>query len=352
MSAISPRSSGTETATELDGLLASVPGLRADRRSLLRRAAGLGLALPALGALVAGPGHAAVAQDQPAAPAPIQPFTVYDPYLAPVQAGTKDITVTAKDATLYVAKDVAMSAWTFDGTIPGSMLRVVEGDTVNFTLAIDPAARIGHSLDFHSAKTPPEVNYKTINPGETLSWSFTPKYPGTFMYHCGTPPALMHIGAGMYGAMIVDPKGGWSPAQELAIVQSEIFLKDDGSGVFQPDYTKMVGNGTMDYCVFNGYANQYVENPINVEVKAPIRMFVVNAGPNVWSSFHVVGTIFDTVYVNGNPANKLVGLQSISIGPGDGAVVEFTLDEPGSYPFVNHAFGHASHGAVGILQAS
>ncbi|HKG25134.1 MAG TPA: multicopper oxidase domain-containing protein, partial [Thermomicrobiales bacterium] len=201
-------------------------------------------------------------------------------------------------------------------------------------------------------KTPPDVNYKTINPGETLSWSFTAKYPGTFMYHCGTPPALMHIGAGMYGAMIVDPKDGWAPAQEIALVQSEIFLKDDGSDVFQPDYTKMVGNGMMDYCAFNGYANQYVENPINVEVKAPIRVFVVNAGPNVWSSFHVVGTIFDAVYVNGNPANKLVGLQSVSIGPGDGAVVEFTLDEPGSYPFVNHAFGHASHGAVGVFQAS
>ncbi|HEY7031187.1 MAG TPA: multicopper oxidase domain-containing protein, partial [Thermomicrobiales bacterium] len=128
--------------------------------------------------------------------------------------------------------------------------------------------------------------------------------------------------------------------------------KDDGSGVMQPDYTKMVGNGMMDYCLFNGYANQYVENPIAVEVKAPIRVFVVNAGPDIWSSFHVVGTIFDAVYVNGNPANKLVGLQSVSIGPGDGAVVEFTLDEPGSYPFVNHAFGHASHGAVGIFQAS
>lgn len=333
----------------LDEMLAGAPGYRANRRSLLRQAAGIGIALPALGALVS---RGVVAQEQSAAPAPVQPFTVYDPYFAPVQAGPKDVTITAKDATLYVAKDVAMSAWTFDGSIPGKMVRVVEGDTINFTLAIDPAARTSHSLDFHSAKTPPDVNYKTINPGETLSFSFTPKYPGAYMYHCGTPPVLMHIGAGMYGAMIVDPKGGWSPAQELAIVQSELYLKDDGSGVFQPDYTKMVGNGNMDYCVFNGYANQYVENPIQVEVKAPIRMFVVNAGPNVWSSFHVVGTIFDAVYVNGNPANKLVGLQSISIGPGDGAVVEFTLDEPGSYPFVNHAFGHASHGAVGILQAS
>jgi nitrite reductase (NO-forming) len=344
-----PDPMGTDGVNDLTQVASQIQGLRSDRRALLRRAAGIGLGLPALGALGI---RAAGAQDQTAAPPPVKPFTLYDPYLPPAQAGPQAITVTAQDATVYVAKDVAMAAWTFGGTIPGTMLRVVAGDPIDFTLAIDPAARIGHSLDFHSAQTPPEVNYKTIGPGETFSWSFTPKYPGTFMYHCGTPPALMHIGAGMYGAMIVDPREGWAPAQEIAIVQSEIYLSDEGSDVMQPDYTKMVGHGNMDYCVFNGYANQYVENPIAVEVKAPIRVFVVNAGPNVWSSFHVVGAIFDAVYVNGNPANKLVGLQSIGIGPGDGAVVEFTLDEPGSYPFVNHAFGHASHGAVGILQAS
>ena len=335
--------------------------LSADRRRLLTRGAGLGLALP-FGLSVLD----AAAQDKnddgmegmdehteaPVASQPVQPFALYDPVLPAVQAGTKEITVVAKDATLYVAKDVAMSAWTFDGTVPGRMLRVVEGDTVHVTFSIDPAALTSHSLDTHAAKTPPEVSYRTINVGESMSWSFTPKYAGAYMYHCGTPPALMHIGAGMYGAMIVDPKEGWSPAQEFALVQSEIYGTDDGSGVLQPDYTKMVGNGTMDYIVFNGYANQYVENPIAVEVKAPIRVFVVNAGPNVWSSFHVVGTIFDAVYVNGNPANKLVGLQSVTVGPGDGAVVEFTLPEPGGYPFVNHAFGHAAHGAVGIFQAS
>jgi nitrite reductase (NO-forming) len=316
----------------------------------------VGLALPALGVVgitqeaAADEGHD-MAMAAPSAQT-VEPFTLYDPVLPPVQAGPKEITVVAKDVVRYIAKDVAYSAWTFDGTIPGRMLRVVEGDTINFTFKVDPSASTAHSLDFHSAKTAPDKNYRTIMPGEELSFTFEAKYPGAFMYHCGTPPILMHIGAGMYGAMIVDPKEGWSPAQEFAFVQSEYYLKDAGNGVMVPDYTKMVGNGTMDYCVFNGYANQYVENPIAVEVKAPIRVFVVNAGPNVWSSFHVVGTVFDAVYVNGNPANKLVGLQSVTIGPGDGAVVEFTLDEPGTYPFVNHAFGHASHGAVGLFQAS
>jgi nitrite reductase (NO-forming) len=107
----------------------------------------------------------------------------------------------------------------------------------------------------------------------------------------------------------------------------------------------------MDYVVFNGYANQYVENPIKVKAGEPIRIFVVNAGPNAWSAFHVVGAIFDAGYLNANPANKMVGLQTMAIGPGDGICVELTLHEPGIYPAVNHAFGHAAHGAVALLQA-
>lgn len=280
----------------------------------------------------------------------VTPFQVHDPFLAPVEAGPKDIKVVGINANLYVAKDVAYAAWTFDGAVPGPVHRVVEGDTVNVTFKVDPGA-IPHSLDFHSAKTPPDVNFRTIAPGEEMSYSFVPKYPGAYMYHCGTPPILMHIGAGMYGAMIVDPKEGWPEAQELIMVQSEFYMQDGANGIKVPDMNKMMGNGTMDYVAFNGYANQYVENPIRVRAGEMIRMFVVNAGPNIWSSFHVVGTIFDTVYVNANPQNKQVGLQTVSIAPADGACVEFVLDEPGEYPFVNHSFGHAAHGAVGILLA-
>ena len=149
----------------------------------------------------------------------------------------------------------------------------------------------------------------------------------------------------------MDPVEGWSPAQELVFVQSDLYLRDDENAVKLPDYTKMLGNGQMDYVAFNGYANQYVENPIPIRVGEPVRIFVVNAGPNVWSSFHVVGAIFDRVCVNGNPKNQLFGLQSVTIGPGDGACVEFTVEEPGTYVAVNHAFGHATHGAIALLQA-
>jgi nitrite reductase (NO-forming) len=345
-----------------------------DRRAFLRRAAGIGLTVPALRLLQADataqeatpdateghamPGDGYVGSDpespstgdESPVPTEVQPFVLYDPVLPVVEAGPKEITIVAKDATLYIAKDVPYAAWTFDGTIPGRALRVVAGDEINFTLQIDPAALTAHSVDFHAAQTPPEVN-KTILPGEEFSWSFAPRHPGAFMYHCGTPPVLMHIGTGMYGAMIVDPQDGWSPAQELVFVQGDFYLMDGENGVKVADYTKMLGNGTMNYVVFNGYANQYVEHPITVKAGAPIRIFLVNAGPNAYSTFHVVGAIFDRVCVNANPRNELFGLQSWTVGPGDGACFEFTLEEPGIYPAVNHAFGHAANGAVALLQA-
>jgi nitrite reductase (NO-forming) len=297
------------------------------------------------------PNSASTGAESPVPAPALAPFAPYDPFLPPVEAGPKEITIVARDATVFVAKDVPYAGWTFDGAIPGRPLRVVEGDTVNVTFQVDPAAITAHSLDLHSAKTPPEINYRTILPGEELKWSFVARYPGAYMYHCGTPPVLMHIGAGMYGAMIVDPQAGWSPAQELVFVQSDLYLLPGENGVMVPDFAKMLGNGEMTYVVFNGYANQYVENPIKVKAGQPVRIFVVNAGPNVWSSFHVVGTIFDRVCPNANPQNQLFGMQSVTIGPGDGACVEFTLDEPGTYPAVNHAFGHAAHGAVALLVA-
>ncbi len=331
-----------------------------DRRTFLRNAAGLGLALPALGSMT----PLARAQDStpaahegghgaPANANDPEGFVLFDPALAPVEPGPKSITITAIDAVVPVAPDAYLNAWTYNGTVPGPMLRVVEGDEVDFTFRVDENALIGHSLDFHSAKVSPDDKYRTISQGEELNYTFVPKYPGCYMYHCGTPPILMHLGAGMYGAMIVDPKEGWEPAQEFAIVQSEAYLVDDGtgSGINNADYTKMLGNGQMDFVMFNGFANQYANHPIPIRLNETVRVFVQNSGPNIWSSFHVVGSIFDRAYINGNPKNVQYGLQSISIGPGDGAVVEFQVEEPGMYPFVNHSFGHATHGALGLFHA-
>lgn len=342
-----------------------------NRRSLLRRGITFGLAAPFGVPLIRAAaqeehGHGAATPETsgagtenahdmhteaPVSSSPVQPFTRYDPMLKSVQAGPKDVSIVARDATLLIADGVPYAGWTFDGTVPGRPIRVVEGDTVNVTFGVDASANAHHSLDLHAAKTSPNVNFRTINPGEELTWSFVARHPGAYLYHCGTPPMLMHIGAGMYGPIIVDPKGGWSPAQELILVQSDLYVMDGPGGIKVPDYTHMLGAREMDYVVFNGYANQYVEHPISVRVGELLRIFVVNAGPNTWCSFHVVGTVFDRAYINANPKNELFDLQSITIGPGDSACVEFTLDEPGAYTAVNHAFGHAAHGAVAVLQA-
>lgn len=237
-------------------------------------------------------------------------------------------------------------------------MHAYQGDEIEFTFSVDPDASAAHSLDFHSAEGNPEENYRTIPPGEEFTWTYTPRYPGAYMYHCGTPPVLMHIAAGMYGAMIVRPEGGWpTEAREIVLVQSDFYLEDADAthavegAVRRMDYNKMLGNGNMDYVVFNGHSTQYVDEPIKVQVGEPLRIYVVNAGPNVYSTFHVVGGIFDAGYFNANPENKIVGLQSMTVGPGDGIAVELTLTEPGLYPAVNHAFGHAAHGAIALLEA-
>ncbi|MDQ3541805.1 MAG: multicopper oxidase domain-containing protein [Chloroflexota bacterium] len=348
----------------------------ANRRTFLRGAAGLGLAAGAVGLArsngeaqdhthgagtpeAADPDGGYVGSDSTtrgdtgdSTPVPgqeIRPFTPYQPFLPKVEPGPKHISISCVDQTVYIAKDTPYAGWTFDGTIPGPVLRAVEGDTITTTIRND--APLTHSLDFHSARVNPERGYRNLAPGEEFQWSFHAKYPGAYMYHCGTAPVLMHIAAGMYGAMIVDPKEGWSPAQELVFVQSEFYVMEGEGGVMVPDADNLFSMGNMNYVTFNGYANQYVEHPIKVVVGEPIRIFVVNCGPNIWSSFHVVGAIFDRVYPNANPKNEQIGMQSISIGPGDGACVEFTLDEPGTYVAVNHSFGHAAHGAIALLQA-
>lgn len=361
------------TIETVEGIERRLGPMTGGRRAFLRGAAGLGLMLPAAGAGLRvaraqdegtptpddgyvgshGDTHGGTGEATPA-PLTVLPFQRYDPFMPPVEPGEKNVTVTVIDNIVQeIAPGVQFAGWTFDNTIPGPIIRAVQGDTVNVTFRVSEDAN-WHSLDFHSAQTSPDVNYRSIAPGEELSYSFTANYPGAFMYHCGTPPILMHIGAGMYGAMIVDPADGWEKpaAQEICFVQSEFYLgpEVEGETVRLPDYTRMFDQ-TMDYVVFNGHSTQYVDEPIRVKLGEPIRIYVVNAGPNVWCSFHVVGAIFDAGYLNANPKNKFEGLQSISIGPGDGACVELTINEPGIYPAVNHAFGHAAHGAIALLLA-
>jgi nitrite reductase (NO-forming) len=271
---------------------------------------------------------------------------VRDATLTPVDPNPqKTLVIEAVDRTIEVAGGINLNAWTFDGEVPGKVVHVRQGDTIDFTLRNNGA--IGHSIDFHAAQIPWDVNYKTIVPGEELSFQWRANYPGVFMYHCGTGPVLEHIANGMYGAVIVDPAEGFRPAREYVLVQSEFYLKKDGAN-WAGDAARMAAV-QPDFVVFNGAANQYQQAPLQAAPGELIRLYVMNAGPTLFSAFHVIGALFDTVYVEGNPRNPLVGIQTWTVPPGGGATFELVIPEAGLYPFVTHSFAYTGLGAVGVI---
>lgn len=230
----------------------------------------------------------------------------------------------------------------FGHQVPAPTLRITEGETVHFTLTNE--GQLSHSIDFHAAQTAWSKNYQEIAPGASFTFDWTASYPGVFLYHCGAAPVLMHIADGMYGAIIVDPKGGRPAAREYLLVQSEFY----GTG---GDYAKMLNN-PPDFVVFNGQANRYKTTPLAANVGELVRIFIVNAGPSSSSAFHVIGALFSNVEAEGYPVNRLGMHQTINVPPGDGALVELRFAEPGTYPFVTHRFSDASKGAVGLFKVS
>ncbi len=256
-----------------------------------------------------------------------------------------------KHAPVVIAPGVTYAAWTFGGTVPGPVLHVRQGDTVDFTLV--NRANIPHSMDFHAAEIAPSRYYTNVMPGDSLHYRFVARVPGAFMYHCGTAPVAMHIANGMYGALVVDPAAPRPRATELVLVQSEFYLsgKPDHDGSQGLDWQKLLGQAP-DHIVFNGRAGQYASHPIDVRPNELIRFYLVNAGPNRISSFHVVGGIFERVFEDGSQASPLIGVQTANVPVGGGGIFEIRLREPGDYPFVTHAFADATKGAVGVLRAS
>lgn len=265
------------------------------------------------------------------------------------QGSTVNVTLTVKELLVSIAPGVAYHAWTFNGTVPGPVLRVRQGQLVHFTLVNDGS--MPHSIDFHAAQTPWSVNYQPIAPGKSFSFTWRANYPGVFLYHCGAPVTIYHIVNGMYGAIIVDPAQGWTPAQEFVLVQSEFYTAQLPDGTYTVDANKL-NAGIPDDVVFNGYANQYKESPLVTKAGQRIRLFIVNAGPTLFSAFHVIGAIFSDTYIDGNPANHMVGNQTVMVPPGGGVVVELTIPEAGLYPFVTHSFVDVGKGAIGMIKVT
>ncbi len=302
-------------------------------------------------ALLSLPGAHPIAAQSGAQPVPDQSGEIGQAYNATLPpAGTqrlKQLTVTALHQTSAIAEGVRVSLWTFNGTVPGPMFHVRQGDEVRVTFV--NKTPMAHSVDFHAATTPWNVWYQPVAPGKSMTFSFTARDPGVFMYHCGTPPAFMHIGSGMYGAIIVDPATPLPPAREFALVESEFYVRPAANNTFLVDPQKVL-DVRPDYVVWNGFANQYQDHPLTVRAGERIRLHVMNAGPSLFSAFHVIGWIFDKVYVDGNPANTLRGIQTYTVPPGGGATFELTITQPGLYPFVTHAFAFTGKGAVGVIK--
>jgi nitrite reductase (NO-forming) len=273
----------------------------------------------------------------------------FDPVLQPAPGGTEhEIEIRASETMLEIAPGLEQEMWTFNGQVPAPTLRGNVGDIFTITLIND--GKNGHSLDFHASEVAPNDEMRTIGPGESLVYQFEATHSGIWMYHCGTPPVLHHTGNGMYGAVIIDPPDLPPVDREYLFVQSELYV----GGAEEGGYEKMLDD-RWDAVVFNGYVNQYAHAPIRVEPGETIRAWVLDAGPSENSSFHVIGSIFDTVYREGHyelqPDETRGGSQALDLQPAQGGFVEFTLEEPGTYPLLTHKLSNASKGALGYFQA-
>lgn len=281
----------------------------------------------------------------------------------------KEVRLDTTHKIIEIAPGVKFSAWTFGDVVPGPVVRARVGDRIKFSMsnrsdAAVPGMRITaapmmHSMDFHSAMVSPQDKYRSIAPGQTIDFEFTANYPGVFMYHCGTPMVLEHIASGMYGMMIVEPRDGYPTKvdREYAIVQSEFYTmpdpqkrKVDGVPLHVLDGPRVRAK-SPNYTVFNGRYNGFMEKPLEAKPGERVRLFVMNVGPSNTSSFHVVGTIFDRVWIEGNPDNQFRGMQTVLLGSSQGAIVEFIIPEAGGYIMVDHHFANASQGAVGLISA-
>jgi nitrite reductase (NO-forming) len=301
-----------------------------------------------------GDSHGGPAASTDVAPNPsASPYELRDPTAPSLMPGTQhEITLTVEEKVMTVAAGYEQRVWTFNGSVPGPVIRVKVGDQITVHL-VNPATNdLWHSVDFHASQVAWNDEMTSIKPGESKDYVWTADYAGVWMYHCGTNPALHHIANGMYGMVIVEPAEGLPEVdKEFAIVQSEWYL---GPQQKETNLTKAAaGAPAPDFVMFNGVANQYLDNPIQIGTGERVRIFLLDAGPNIDSSFHIVGTIFDTVtkegihLVRNNDGNW--GSQAVDLSPAQGAIIEFQTAEDGQYPMVTHAFNFVGRGALGLF---
>jgi nitrite reductase (NO-forming) len=255
-----------------------------------------------------------------------------------------------------LAEGTTFGYWTFNGKVPGPMLRVRVGDTLDVHVKNSADSAMIHSVDFHAATGPGGGAAATqVDPGHEKSFKFKALVPGLYVYHCATPMVAHHIANGMYGLILVEPEGGLPPVdREFYVMQGEIYTEAAfGQRGSQEFSVEKLLNERPEYFVFNGSVGALSKlHPLQAKVGETVRIYFGVGGPNYTSSFHVIGEIFDRVYNLGDVLSPPArGIQTVTVPAGGAVIVEFKLDVPGNYILVDHALSRAERGLVGILQA-
>jgi nitrite reductase (NO-forming) len=285
------------------------------------------------------------------------PNVAYDPANVPppitrTEPTTVQVTLTTSEITAELADGTTYDFWTFNDTVPGPMIRVMEGDTVEITLVNPPENKSGHNIDLHAVNGPGGGAAVTnVLPGETKTFSFKALNAGVYVYHCAYPPPQHHIAQGMYGAILVEPVGGLPPVdREFYVMQSEWYtLGRYGDKGHQPFSAEKALAENPEYFTFNGHVNALTKiYPLHANAGETVRIFFGVGGPNVGSNFHIIGEVFDKVYT-GSPETFIRNEEVSYVPPGSVSTFELNLNVPGEYLLVDHALYRTQKGAAGIL---
>lgn len=306
--------------------------------------------------------HAAHKSTHAAAPAASAADIVRDPADVPAPAGNRPpqivrVTLTARELQGKLDPDsgTTYGYWTFDGTVPGPMIRVRQDDTVEVTIRNEGSSHMPHSIDLHAAIGPGggAVMTQTL-PGQAMTFTFTATTPGLFVYHCGTPVVAEHISNGMYGLILVEPPGGLPAVdREFYVMQGELYtaapVGTEGAQRF--DLQKLLDE-RPEYLLFNGAVGALTkEHPLKAHTGQTVRIYFGNAGPNLTASPHVMGEIFTTVYDLGAvTAPALTNVQTASVPPGGAAILELKTPMPGQFGLVDHAISRMVKGLMAHVE--
>ena len=265
------------------------------------------------------------------------------------------VNLEVRELVLRLADGVDYTFWTFGGKVPGKFIRVRQGDFVEFHLSNHPSSKLPHNIDLHAVTGPGGGATSSFTaPGHSSQFSFKVLNPGLYVYHCATAPVGMHVANGMYGLILVEPEAGLKPVdREYYVMQSEFYTKGKfGEEGLQPFEMSKAVDEHADYVVFNGAVGSLVgDNSLRAKVGETVRLFIGNGGPNLISSFHVIGEIFDNVQSEGGTVTDQQNVQTTLVPAGGSAIVDFRLEVPGTYILVDHSIFRAfNKGALGMIK--